>query len=124
MNRPWLRLMLLPLGLSPIQSAWADPPPMAQLEINHLLTFVAQSGCEFYRNGSWYDAKTAEAHIHYKYDYLVARDLVSSAEDFIDESATKSSFSGEPYAVKCNGRDPVASSQWLRDELARYRALQ
>jgi membrane-associated phospholipid phosphatase len=63
MAAPILALMLVP-------AARAAPPAMAQTETNHLLDFVGSSGCEFYRNGSWYDAKRAQAHLRSKYQWL------------------------------------------------------
>jgi hypothetical protein len=51
-----------------------------------LLGFVANSGCEFFRNGSWYDGKKAEAHLRYKYETLATRDRINTAEDFIEEA--------------------------------------
>ncbi|MGB8328080.1 MAG: DUF5329 domain-containing protein [Steroidobacteraceae bacterium] len=91
------------------------------MEINGLLQFVATSGCAFYRNGSWYDSKRAQAHLREKYDWLAAHDLIRTAEDFIEKGATRSMLSSRPYQVSCRGAAPMASGQWLRDELARYR---
>jgi Family of unknown function (DUF5329) len=116
--RPALLLILCMLVPPATRAA---PPPSAQVEIDYLLAHVGASGCEFYRNGSWYDAARAQAHLRAKYDYLAARNLVRSAEDFIDKAATKSSLSGQPYQIRCAGYAAVASSQWLRDALARYR---
>jgi len=53
---------------------------------------------------------------------LAARDRINTAEDFIEEAATQSSLSGQPYQIRCGGHDVVTSNQWLRDVLARYRA--
>jgi hypothetical protein len=47
---------------------------------------------------------------------------VTSAETFIERGATQSSQSGKPYAVKCGDAAAVASADWLRDELQRFRA--
>lgn len=103
-------------------AADAAPPAIANTEINYLLGFIEQSGCQFYRNGSWYDSKRAEAHLREKYDYLAVKGLINSAEDFIEEAATKSSLSGKAYEIKC-GSDPVmTTNQWLREALARYRS--
>jgi hypothetical protein len=96
---------------------------MAQTEINYLLGFVESSGCEFYRNGSWYDSKSAQAHLRYKYEMLAAADRITTAEDFIEKAATKSSLSGRPYQVRCGGGEAVTSNQWLRDVLTRYRTF-
>ena len=121
-----LRLTLGPvlmLGLLSAPVARAEPPMNVQIEVNFLLGYVEGSGCAFYRNGTWHDSRTAQAHLRDKYKYLVARNLVTTTEDFIDRAATKSSLSGRPYAVRCNGSAVVTSSQWLRDELARYRTF-
>jgi hypothetical protein len=100
----------------------AAPPAIAQAEINYLLTFVEQSGCDFYRNGSWYDSKKAQSHLRQKFDFLAARGQINTAEDFIEKAATKSSLSGQAYQVQCSGGEAQSSNQWLRDALARYRA--
>ena len=112
----------LVLGLALLPVARAAAPAIAQTEINYLLEFVGNSGCEFFRNGSWYDAKKAEAHLRYKYEMLAARDRINTAEEFIEQAATKSSLSGQPYQVRCGGLDAATSEQWLRAVLARYRA--
>jgi hypothetical protein len=109
------------LGLAFLTVASAAPPVIAQTEINYLLGFVESSGCEFYRNGSWYDSKRAQAHLRDKYQMLAAADQINTAEDFIEKAATKSSLSGRPYQVRCRGREAVTSKQWLRDVLGRFR---
>ena len=119
MNPRLAMVLLLLLGLAPV--ARAEPPKTAQMEVSFLLGFIEGSGCAFYRNGTWYDSRAAQAHLRDKYDYLAARNLINSGEDFIDRAATQSSFSGQPYQVKCNGGALIKSSQWLRDELVRLR---
>jgi Family of unknown function (DUF5329) len=112
----------LVLGLALMPAARAAPPATAQTEINYLLEFIKSSGCEFFRNGSWYDSKQAEAHLRSKYGMLAMGTGIATAEDFIEQAATKSSLSGQPYQVRCGGNDAVTSKQWLHDVLARYRA--
>jgi hypothetical protein len=114
-------VLILLLGLAVSEALQAAPPPIAQAEINYLLEFVEHSGCEFFRNGTWYDAKTARAHLKSKYELLSASDRISSTEDFIDKAATSSSLSGRPYQVRCGGGEPITSAQWLREALNRYR---
>ena len=87
-------------------------------EIEHLLNFVATSGCAFERNGSRYTAVEAREHIQLKYDYI--KDRVNSAEDFIRYAATESSLSGRKYHATCNGKT-ITSEQWLTRELERFR---
>jgi len=98
------------------------PAPAAKAEIEYLLSAVATSDCRFYRNGTWYDAKAAAAHLRLKYESLAARELIRDTEDFIDRAATKSSLSRRDYAIKCEGLAEVSSRQWLTDVLISYRA--
>ena len=113
----------LTLGLSLMPAAHATPPETAQAEIDYLLTYIEASGCKFYRNGTWYDAKRAQAHLRDKYEYLAGKDRIYTAEDFIEKAATKSSLSGWPYQVRCGGIEAVPTNAWLREVLARHRCL-
>jgi hypothetical protein len=108
---------LVILGL--LSTARADVPDSQRHEVEHLLGFVAHSGCTLIRNGSRHDAAEAVDHILKKYDYF--RDDIHSTEDFIAYSATKSTLSGRQYRVECPGRASLSSSEWLLQELARYR---
>jgi hypothetical protein len=100
----------------------AAPPPGAQAEVDALLASIEASGCLFFRNGVWHDAKAATEHLRGKYRYLIARGMIVTTEDFIDQAATKSSLSGQPYQVQCGDSTAVTSSQWLHDRLARLRS--
>ena len=101
----------------------AELPSLAQAEIAHLLVYLSTSGCEFYRNGSWYNAEAARSHLERKYKYLLKKQLISSAEDFIAKAATQSSMSSETYQVRC-GKDIFPCAAWLNAELARLRQKQ
>ena len=101
--------------------AHGAPAPAARVEIDYLLSAIETSGCTFYRNGSWYDAKSAAAHLRSKYEYLLARDAISDADAFIDNAATKSSISGRAYAIRCQGSPDVSSHDWLTRQLEQYR---
>lgn len=114
---------VLIMGLLLVPVARAETPTNVQIEVNFLLGYIEGSGCEFYRNGTWHDSRTAQAHLRDKYKWLVARNLINTTEDFIERAATESSFSGLPYAVRCNGGATLTSNQWLRDELARFRTF-
>lgn len=87
-------------------------------EIEHLLNFVAASGCTFERNGNDYDSVEARAHIERKYDHIKGR--VNTTEDFIRYAASESSMSGKKYHATCNGQT-ITSGDWLTKELERYR---
>ena len=121
-SRAWILLTVLSaLAFAPANAE--QPPPNAHAEIEYLLQYIETSGCSFYRNGTWYDGTRARAHLRTKYDYLVERRLIGSAEDFIDKAATKSSLSGKPYKLRCNGGVEVESGPWLHQVLARYRGM-
>lgn len=95
--------------------------PAGKAEVAHLFAHLQQSGCQFNRNGSWYGAGEAVAHLQKKFDYLQKKKLVASAEDFIARAATESSVSGKPYLVKCGAAAAVPSATWFRAELEKYR---
>jgi chemotaxis regulatin CheY-phosphate phosphatase CheZ len=116
-----LRGALLALLLAAPQAHAAPLPPAARGEIEGLLSRLAASGCQFRRNGSWHTAAEAQAHLRRKLDYLVDKGAVASAEQFIERAAIRSSVSGRAYQVKCGSDAPVASSAWLRAELAAMR---
>lgn len=100
----------------------APLPAPARAEVDALLNRLQTSGCEFNRNGSWYTGADAKAHLLKKLDYMEGKDMVSTAEQFIERGATGSSMSGKPYLVRCAGKAPVESAQWLKAELQQVRA--
>jgi len=87
-------------------------------EIGHLFEYIAWSGCAFIRNGSPYDNTAAVAHLRKKYTHT--KRWVKTTEEFIRYTATKSSMTGRPYSVICNGVE-TPTAQWLTDELERFR---
>jgi len=100
----------------------AELPQSAVWEIDHLLGALGSSNCRFYRNGKWYSASDAQAHLTKKYEYLRKKKLLGSAEDFITKGGTESSRSGEPYQVQCGKDEAVPSSVWLQGALRRLRS--
>ncbi|MCW8277751.1 DUF5329 domain-containing protein [Pseudomonas sp. PCH199] len=130
--RMWIRAtarpisqMLIAIGISLIAivtNAQAQATPQVTQEIKGLLDFVEHSECLFVRNGSEFQGPRARAHLEKKLSYLEGKNMVSSAEDFIDLAATKSSMSGRAYEVRCpEGVQPA--STWLKRELQRQRQL-
>ena len=100
-------------------TASADVPAEQVKEVNHLLAFVRNSGCIINRNGTDHPADKGISHIENKYDYF--RDDISSTEDFIEMSATKSTMSGDYYMVRCPGKGVIKTQDWLLEELKKYR---
>lgn len=91
----------------------------AEREIAHLIKFVENTPCRYERNGETYSGREAAEHIRKKYNHF--KDEISTAEDFILLSATKSELTGKKYRVFCEGEKPLDSDQWLRGELKVYR---
>ena len=108
-------LILLSAFSTQLVSAKTD----STAEIQQLLAFIGQSECVFIRNGSEHDAKNARKHIEKKYNYLKSR--LNSAEDFIEHAASKSSFSGDVYTVRCDNK-LITSEQWLTAALQDFRS--
>lgn len=84
-------------------------------KIEYLLTKVASSNCVFIRNSGEHSAEAAEQHLRMK--YRRAKKWVTSAESFITRIATKSTLSGKPYRIRCDGQDAQLTAQWLRERL-------
>lgn len=118
-------LFLAATALLCASQAAADPmAPPIRAEIEALLTLLEVSACEFNRNGSWYSAREAKAHLLRKLEYLEKKNAVAKTEQFIELGASTSSLSGKPYLVKCPDADPVASSEWLLAQLKAIRSIQ
>jgi hypothetical protein len=117
-----MRALFLLLAFATTLAAAAPLPPPARAEVDALLTRLQASGCEFNRNGSWYTGAEARAHLLKKLDVLEGKDLVKTAEQFIERGASTSSMSGQPYLVRCAGKAPVESARWLTSELQQLRA--
>jgi len=102
-------------------SAHAAPNAQAQREIGALIDALGASGCRFERNGSWYDADRAKAHLRKKNEYLQKRGLADTAELFIERAASESSLSGKPYRVRCPGDQIEPARSWFERRLRAIR---
>ncbi|MGR8949761.1 MAG: DUF5329 family protein [Gammaproteobacteria bacterium] len=90
-------------------------------EIEYLLEAVADSGCEFWRNGKTHSAKKASQHLRMK--YARAKKYVKTADDFIVKLASRSSISKKPYRYTCSVGTSGFTASWLREKLAERRAM-
>ncbi len=106
-------LLIAATVLAPMESR-AD----TKIEIKHIIAYIENSKCTFIRNGKEYNTKEALVHIQTKYKYT--KRWIKSAEDFIKYTATKSSMSGRPYTVRCDGLE-ILCVEWLSEELKRFR---
>lgn len=117
-----MKKQLLALLLTLSTSALAvDLSPAASTEVPALFKTLENSNCTFNRNGSWYNAMQASAHLQKKYQYLVDHHYISTTESFIENAATKSSMSGKAYEVKCGESKPIESKLWFLNALKNYR---
>jgi hypothetical protein len=101
--------------------AAAQITPKAEREISGLLQAVGSSGCQFIRSGTAYAADRAQAHLLKKYEHMASRNMLASAEDFIVKAATRSSMSGEAYAMRCGEAPPQRCDEWLMAKLKAMR---
>lgn len=98
--------------------AMAAPPPQEQSRIERLIKAIeARKDMKFIRNGSEYDCGDAAKFLRGKFEAMGKE--VTSARDFIERIASKSSMSGEPYHVKFADGKTMLASQFLNDELKR-----
>ncbi len=94
-------------------------------KIQYLLQEVARLDGVFIRNGLEYPPAEAAAHLKMKLekamDSWFAPDQSQwTAEMFIDRIASKSSMSGEPYAIKFKDGRTVPAGDWLHERLKAY----
>ncbi|HSM31766.1 MAG TPA: DUF5329 domain-containing protein [Woeseiaceae bacterium] len=114
----WISLVMALALLMPAVAIAGD----AEVEIEHLITTVGESGCTFIRNGSRHDAEDAASHMRLK--YRRGKRYATTAELFIERLASKSSFTGKPYKIECPGSDAVPSGDWLMARLHEFREQQ
>ncbi|MGN7838965.1 YfeK family protein [Stenotrophomonas sp. 22385] len=119
MEIQWSAVLAVALGAT-AGSVTAAPSEAARREIAALIGALDGSSCRFQRNGSWHDATEARAHLQRKYDYLLKKDKVDTAEQFIERAASQSSMSGRPYRIACPGQPEQTAAAWFG---ARLQAL-
>ena len=109
------------LMLASAGSSAAAPPPHEQARIDKLIRHVeTQKGMTFIRNGTEYSCVDAARFLRGKMESMGAE--VTTAREFIERIATKSSMSGKPYQVRFNDGRLIPAAQFLGDELKRLEA--
>ncbi|WP_339896529.1 DUF5329 domain-containing protein [uncultured Gilvimarinus sp.] len=91
-------------------------------EVDYLIDFVAGSDAIFVRNGSEHEAQEAADHLAMK--YRRAGRYAKTAEDFIDNLASKSSITRKPYTIILSDGSEILARDWLYGALNDYRAQQ
>lgn len=116
----WL-LALCGLGAG-VGNCAAAPLPLEQDRIDKLIRHVeTQKGMKFIRNGTEYTCTEAARFLRGKMDSMGGE--VTSAREFIDRIATKSSMSGRPYHVQFSDGQSIPAAQFLGEELKRLEGL-
>ncbi len=102
-------------------SALAAPRAHELSRIERLIQFIEQhKEMTFVRNGTEHSSADAGKFLRGKLGSM-GRD-VHIAREFIDQIASKSSMSGEPYQIKFADGHTMLASQFLGDELTRLEA--
>ena len=104
------------LMLEPLHLQGADS---TEREVRLLIDAIAASHCDFNRNGRQHTAAEAAAHLELK--YARAGRQIDSADEFITQLASSSSFTGRPYLMSCEG-DTLPAEDWMIDALEQIRA--
>ncbi len=114
-KRRWLVAALL-LGAARVSRAAADE--LEQARIDRLIDYVeAQKRMVFVRNGKDHSCQDAALFLRAKYAKMGG--LVTTAAQFIDQIASRSSTTGEVYKVRLADGRLLPAAKVLRDELAR-----
>ncbi|ALS34356.1 hypothetical protein PTRA_a3371 [Pseudoalteromonas translucida KMM 520] len=96
-----------------------EPNREPDQEVQHLITFISNSNATFIRNGDEHTSKEAAEHLAMK--YRKAKRYAKTADDFINNLASKSSWSGKAYTVILSNGAKLTANSWLTNELIRFR---
>ena len=107
------------LGMLIQKSLYLQAADTTEHEVRLLIDAIAASRCDFNRNGRQHTAKEAAAHLELK--YARAGKHIDSADEFITQLASSSSFTGRPYLMSCEG-DTLPAEDWMIDALEQIRA--
>jgi hypothetical protein len=88
-------------------------------EVRLLIDAIGTSHCDFNRNGRQHTAEEAAAHLELK--YARAGEHIDSADEFITQLASSSSFTGRLYLMSCEG-GTLPAEDWMIDALEQIRA--
>ena len=107
------------LGILILKSLYLQAADTTEHEVRLLIDAIAASHCDFNRNGRQHTAEEAAAHLELK--YARAGKHIDSADEFITQLASSSSFTGKPYLMSCEG-DTLPAGEWMIDALEQIRA--
>jgi hypothetical protein len=97
----------------------ADSSEVEQQRIKGLIERVRKlEDAVFIRNGQEHTPEEAAEHLQRKWE--AAGDEISTSEEFIEQIASKSSMSGEPYRIRFD-RGESDAGDWLRLQLSQIK---
>ena len=102
-----------------LKSLYLQAADTTEHEVRLLIDAIAASHCDFNRNGRQHTAEEAAAHLELK--YARAGKHIDSADEFITQLASSSSFTGKPYLMSCED-DTLPAGEWMIDALEQIRA--
>jgi hypothetical protein len=112
------RRTVLLMGLLAAAAVSAAPSAAEKARIERLIAYVeAQTTIRFVRNGSAYSSKDAAKFLRGKYEKM--GEHVTTAQQFIEQIASKSSTTGEAYLIRFADGRQVPAARFLGDELKR-----
>lgn len=121
-SSPPLEIPLVPFASveesTSFEKALALPPASKEVErtrIEYLLERIAKSPYNFIRNGTQHSGKRAQIHLRWK--YLRNQKKAATAEQFINDIATRSKISGEKYLVVLPDKRRIPLQNFLVHEL-------
>jgi len=115
------RVLLLLGSLGAMARARAEIPPLEQARIDRLIAYVeSRTDVAFVRNGTAYSSQDAATFLRGKLAQMGER--VTTAQEFIDQIASQSSTSGDPYTIRFADGRTEPSAKFLGDELRRIKA--
>lgn len=109
--------MAFGLAAAPV---FGDGASEMDAEIDYLIEAVADSGCVFIRNGREHSASEARDHLQMK--RRRGKRYYDTTEEFIERIASRSSWSGKAYFIRCAEHEPVTAKSWFAERLDAYRA--
>ena len=105
-----LWFVLLPIGRA---------EDVMDVEIDYVLNAVVTSDCVFIRNGKEHGPAAAKDHLNLK--RRRGKRYFSSADEFIENLASSSSWSGKPYHIQCGSEPRVTAKEWFTALLEQHR---
>ena len=98
----------------------SDPRHLAEHEVERLIGNLGRlSGAVMIRNGKEYTVDKGSQHLRGKYKRVSKR--IRTAEEFIEQVASKSSKSGEVYRIRFADGKTVTTAEWFREQLVEIR---